>query len=478
MRRAYPRQPATSQREAARFFYVIIITMKGYATGGAHGHIWLKAAAVAIVCGITPFMAYAASPSFTRNLAVGSLDTAIVKDVSALQRILIAEKFLEPPATGYFGKKTKAALVAWQAAHGIVPATGFFGSRSQSIARTERLAPTMPAMPSSTPSVPAAHEDATSTPVASIMPLEPVAPPLPKSSLVVSPTLGFSLRGDMSPDSARHTIVSYALTNGGAEVIAVTGFTIVTGVLNKAQSPNFSDLQALIGDRILTTVPRVDMSMNVPFKTDSKTIILNPGETKQVSLSAIVGREAPTGVTASFAIRDMKTVGIQSGKAAAVSGDFPPSELTVVNAGGKMGVTLSSGGAIEARGQVSTVMNFRVKNYSDKTVSVDDLVMRWSSAEEGLMKNISVVSNGVELGRYASDIRLPSSGTSVEISLKGLGESPLIPGYGFRDFSIQAYAENSSSKTRSIRIDLERVMYGSPYPRSNSSGLPIGAYLP
>ncbi|HVU06416.1 MAG TPA: peptidoglycan-binding domain-containing protein [Candidatus Paceibacterota bacterium] len=57
------------------------------------------------------------SVSFTKDLTVGSSGA----DVTALQNALGVS-----PATGYFGSITKAAVVAYQSAHGI-PATGYVG---------------------------------------------------------------------------------------------------------------------------------------------------------------------------------------------------------------------------------------------------------------------------------------------------------------------------------------------------------------
>src|SRR6185369_15438365 len=57
------------------------------------------------------------SVSFTRDLTVGSSGA----DVSALQAAVGVS-----PATGYFGSITKAAVMAYQTAHGI-SATGFVG---------------------------------------------------------------------------------------------------------------------------------------------------------------------------------------------------------------------------------------------------------------------------------------------------------------------------------------------------------------
>lgn len=67
--------------------------------------------------------------NFTKNLGYGSRGN----DVSELQKILLAQKFLVLKTglpTGWFGPMTRAALIKWQIANG-VPATGIFGTLSR-----------------------------------------------------------------------------------------------------------------------------------------------------------------------------------------------------------------------------------------------------------------------------------------------------------------------------------------------------------
>lgn len=75
-------------------------------------------------------------PTFNRNLKPG--DTGA--DVQALQQYLMGEGFtISAGATGYYGEQTKAAVAAWQQAHGIDTAgnAGFFGPRSQAFLETQ-----------------------------------------------------------------------------------------------------------------------------------------------------------------------------------------------------------------------------------------------------------------------------------------------------------------------------------------------------
>ncbi len=447
------------------FFHDMIIGMNDALSGRTNGRMRLKAAVVATIIfggGVGPCAAYAASADFARSLSIGSADRAIVKDVSALQAVLIAEGFMQPPATGYFGKKTKAALQAWQSVHGIVPATGLFGPRSRSVANAG-----MPVISPPAPSLPAAPREAAAVPI------EP-----PKALLVVAPTPGFSSKGIVNADSLRHTLASYAILNGGTEAVSIAGFRVVGGPTHAIQATYLFDMQATAGDEPFKTASSVGDKVDMRFEVRSGSISLNPGETKQISVSAVIDRQTPEGRTISLSVDAMKAVGVQSGQPAQVSGTFSPSELAVLSVGRQLAVTVSSGGVIEARGKENTVMKFRVKNYADKAVSMTGLAMRWVSKEDGLLRDVRVVSNGMVVGRHAGDIRLPSAGIAVEMTLDELGQAPIVPAYGFRDFAIEAYVENFAPKARSMEMFLERLIYGYPYATSNASGLPIVQYLP
>jgi len=70
----------------------------------------------------------AAACTFTRALADGSEG----EDVKCLQTYLTPTYFnFAGGATGYFGPVTTAAVAAWQAANGVMPAVGYFGPLSQ-----------------------------------------------------------------------------------------------------------------------------------------------------------------------------------------------------------------------------------------------------------------------------------------------------------------------------------------------------------
>lgn len=70
----------------------------------------------------------AAACTFTRSLTTNMSGA----DVTCLQTYLMGAGFSIPAgATGYFGGQTKAAVMAWQSANGVMPAAGYFGPISQ-----------------------------------------------------------------------------------------------------------------------------------------------------------------------------------------------------------------------------------------------------------------------------------------------------------------------------------------------------------
>ncbi|MGE5541277.1 MAG: peptidoglycan-binding domain-containing protein [Bacillota bacterium] len=77
------------------------------------------------------------SITFTRDLTMGSRGT----DVTALQSWLISKGFSIPAGpTGYFWTQTRAAVAAYQASRGIVPAVGYFGPITRARVASEMAA--------------------------------------------------------------------------------------------------------------------------------------------------------------------------------------------------------------------------------------------------------------------------------------------------------------------------------------------------
>lgn len=71
----------------------------------------------------SPTVLGASTFRFTRNLSIGVRGA----DVTELQKRMAALGFLKVSPTGYFGPATKAAVIAYQKAHKIVPASGLVG---------------------------------------------------------------------------------------------------------------------------------------------------------------------------------------------------------------------------------------------------------------------------------------------------------------------------------------------------------------
>ncbi|MDB5238105.1 MAG: hypothetical protein JWM46_375 [Candidatus Kaiserbacteria bacterium] len=73
--------------------------------------------------------------NFTTDLTIGSTGTQVIE----LQKFLIAQGFSIPALTngtatyGYFGVQTRAAVAAYQSAHGIKPSVGYFGPLTRAV---------------------------------------------------------------------------------------------------------------------------------------------------------------------------------------------------------------------------------------------------------------------------------------------------------------------------------------------------------
>src|ERR1035437_6975966 len=96
---------------------------------------------------------------FTRTLKLGSTGS----DVLALQNYLISKGFMVGPATNYFGKVTRNALITWQRTVGISPATGTLDAKS--IKFLNNLTPT------ASVSIPTTTPTPTPTPIPSATPV-------------------------------------------------------------------------------------------------------------------------------------------------------------------------------------------------------------------------------------------------------------------------------------------------------------------
>ena len=100
----------------------------------------------ALIAGVffvfAPALAFA---SFDTNLQAGSRGGAVV----SLQQFLISQNLLSPDsATGFFGKLTQKAIVAFQSKQSIVPASGLFGPLTR--AKANSLATITASVPATT----------------------------------------------------------------------------------------------------------------------------------------------------------------------------------------------------------------------------------------------------------------------------------------------------------------------------------------
>jgi len=99
----------------------------------------------------TPAATTGSVPSdITKDLSLGSKG----EQVESLQQYLIDEGLLEIDApTGYFGAKTKAAVIQWQKDNDVSPTAGYFGAKSRAkLAELEATAPATVTTPAGTAS--------------------------------------------------------------------------------------------------------------------------------------------------------------------------------------------------------------------------------------------------------------------------------------------------------------------------------------
>lgn len=93
---------------------------------------------IALICVIAPSLSSAAP--LTRPLAVGSRG----EDVTTLQKVLATLGFFKEEATGYFGKITRAAVIAFQTGNGLEP-VGSVGPKTRALVNAFMLVPEKPA---------------------------------------------------------------------------------------------------------------------------------------------------------------------------------------------------------------------------------------------------------------------------------------------------------------------------------------------
>ncbi len=112
----------TAGNSATPITRTVVITPKSSGGGGGGGGSGAAVRVGSVSASVGGRVLGASTYNFTRDLALK--DTG--EDVKALQQLLVSLGFLKEAPTGYFGVKTRAAVKAYQAAHGI-SMTGVLG---------------------------------------------------------------------------------------------------------------------------------------------------------------------------------------------------------------------------------------------------------------------------------------------------------------------------------------------------------------
>ncbi len=258
--------------------------------------------------------------TFTRALTVGSTGS----DVMCLQKYLNDGGHQQVSATGagsagnessYFGLKTKAAVAAWQAAHGVSPAVGYFGviSRAKYSALVAINATTPPPGPPGPPG--------------------PPAPPSVGTGLLISSAT--QPANALAPkNAARVPFTTFTLTAGADGAVTVNGITI------QRQGPsvdsNFSGIVLLDGNGSV-------MDISKTLNSDHKAIIggtfmVPAGTSKNYTVAGNIASSPNGGEIAQLAVVAVNT-------SASVTGSLP-----ILGASHTINSTLAIGSITAAKG--------------------------------------------------------------------------------------------------------------------------------
>ncbi len=212
----------------------------------------------------------ASACTLTRTLQRGSSGA----DVLCLQQLLSKNKFLTAEPTGYFGTKTKEAIIQFQKVQNISPAIGIVGPLTRSaIAKLDIVQAPITAPNPTTATTPA--------PQTSTTPIPEVAP-----TIVATPTLSMSATVTSQPVLPTHRVRAavddvgtMTLTADPSSVSTVNAFTITFagGAVASGSTPFSVSLKSLTGATAQTCTPTTGNMCTVTF---SPNFAMTPGTVK------------------------------------------------------------------------------------------------------------------------------------------------------------------------------------------------------
>ena len=407
-----------------------------------------QAASLTASLGSTPSTGSTSCYTFTKALKVGSTGT----EVTQLQNALSIS-----PATGYFGAKTKTALMSFQTSNGL-SAVGSVGpaTRAKLNAMCTSGTPTPPPGTGSTPITGAVSVSLAST--------NPIA-------------------GTLATGTSNNTALVFTIMNGTSSSVNVTGLNLSkTGYYSNT---NISGVSVFDGNgtrhgNVVTTLGSNGVA-NMTFVTDP--IMVGSGQSMSILAKFNLASGSSTG-TVGFNVNSASDVMLSTGTA---TGSFPlvGNQMSVVNGSTAVGtVTLdelpvnTSGANLNADANaLQDIAKFRVSETS--------------SNEDVKLYGLTLWNNGNAASTDYKDVTLLDATGTVLATAQPTGQNTifslatpyLITKGQQKDFWVRAKLVSGASRTiqfvvyNDYDLDVRGVTTGAgllPAAGSNDTSFPIG----
>lgn len=334
------------------------------------------------------------SCTFTRSLTVGSRGA----DVTCLQTALVAGGHLSVSPTGYFGAMTKAAVVKWQKAAGVMPASGFFGPLSRA-----KFAMMMGSMPT-TPMTPGTT--------------------VPGSGVAVSAS-GMQPAGSAIAGAGQIDVAKFTFTASNMAGATVTNLKLSrTGVVSDS---NISNLY--LADESGVVFAQYSSLNNGIAMFDGLNMMVNAGQSRVVTLRMDLSSSASAGNTLGWRLDMVTTAGNGAVTGLPVSG--PTLTVTTVANPSLAAVTytyVSTGSTVDAgtNGFLSHSATVNVTNSAVLLKSIKYTVV--GSANTADIRNVTLKIGGQTVATSATvgadgkvvlipttDARIPTGNNTFEV---------------------------------------------------------------
>ncbi len=330
----------------------------------------------------TPSSSY----TFTQDLTLGSKGA----DVTALQQFLAGNGYLSMPsgvAYGYFGSLTKTAVVAWQKAVG-VSATGYFGPKSRA------------AIVSVSGGTVGTGGTAGTGGVA--------IPSGSGLSVAISPLNPATMNVPINSSATAYEVVPVLTVRvaAGASAVTVTNLNVQRAGLSSDQ--DLANVYLLDGAKIITT----NMGMNaglVQFANAAGLFTVAAGSYKDISVAISISQSASaSGHTYTFSVpsaASIVTVG-----ALPVSGNFPitGNNMTAASVSNLGGITITNGSTSNNTSATALTVNAGQAKFNagmftiqanNQAVSVKSITLtNTASLGPTDLANVSLYNGATQLG--------------------------------------------------------------------------------